>query len=118
MDNDAKKAYKLFALPLTSENIALAAKERFSRATPAPEPGYVLIYTDGNAPENAAEITKDRAGLLTAADERWLIDSNAVLIADQLAANETEVLRGLSEKIEALDAELKKRKEEYERKGA
>lgn len=117
MDKDAKKKYRLFALPLTNQNITLAADERFSRATPNPEPGYVLIYTDGKAPDNAEEITQERVKLLSQADERWLIDVNAALIAERIAENEPEIVRGLSESIERLEAELKRRKEEIERKG-
>ena len=59
MANDAKQSYKLYALPLTTENILAAANERFSRATPTPEPGYVLIYSEGQKPEGSTEITAE-----------------------------------------------------------
>lgn len=118
MTDIEKISYKLFALPLTATNIAVAAQERFSRATPTPEPGYVLIYTDSDAPNGAEEITKESVGLLSAADERWLFDCNAALIAEQIELHKPDILRGISESIEALETELKKQKEDYDTKGA
>lgn len=112
-----KKTYRLYALPLTAENIGKAANERFSRATPTPEPGYVLIYTAADAPEGAAEITQERADLLTPADVRWLIDSKAAIIADELRKNETEVLKTMGEQVEALEHELRRKKDEITGKG-
>ena len=47
-----KTVYRLYALPLTANNIRAAAQERFSRATPTPAPGYVLVYTDGEILKN------------------------------------------------------------------
>ena len=112
MANDAKKKYALYALPLTAENIMAAAEERFSRATPTPEPGYVLIYTDGQQPKGSQTITAERADMLTAADARWLMDCAAALAAEELEKHKSEVLQGLSESVEALEAELHRKKEE------
>lgn len=117
MGEDAKKTYRLYAMPLTQSNIATAAAERFSRATPNPEPGYVLVYTNGEKPKQAEEITEGRTNLLSPADMRWLFDSNAAIIAEEMERNKPEILRGMSEKIEALEAELKRRKKELETKG-
>ena len=112
MESDARKKYALYALPLTEDNIRTAADARFSRATPTPEPGYVLIYTDGKMPKGAQEITPERASMLTAADARFLLDSAAALAAEELEKHKTEALQGLSESVEALEAELKRKKEE------
>lgn len=112
MANDAKKKYALYALPLTTQNILAAAEERFSRATPTPEPGYVLIYTDGEKPQGSQEITADRAEMLTAADARFLLDSAAALAAEELEKHKAEALKGLSESVETLEAELRRKKEE------
>ena len=115
---DAEKTvYRLYALPLTAENIAVAANERFSRATPTPTPGYVLVYSDGDAPPQSEEITKERINLLSPADEQWLFDSNVAIIAEQIELHKPDVLGGLSESIAALEQELQKQKKEYERKG-
>lgn len=116
MANDAKK-YTLYALPLTAENIMAAANERFSRATPTPEPGYVLIYSNGDAPKDATEITAEHAELLSPADARWLLDSGAALAAEELEKHKPEVLKGLSDSIEALEAELQRRKDEISQRG-
>lgn len=117
MGEDAKRTFKLYALPLSAENIAAAANERFSRATPTPEPGYVLIFTDGAAPEHAAEITEETAKLLSPADVRWLIDSNAAIVAEEIERRKPEVLKQLSEQIETLETELRRKKDEITSKG-
>lgn len=109
---NAEKKYALYALPLTTENIMLAANERFSRATPTPSPGYVLIYTSGEQPSGAAEITAEHADLLSAADARFLMDCGAALAAEELEKHKPEVLKGLSETVEALEAELERKKQE------
>ena len=111
-----KTVYRLYAMPLNAQSIANAAQERFSRATPTPEPGYVLIYTAGSAPEMSQEITKENINRLSPADERWLFDSNAALIAEEIRRREPEILSGLSEKIEALEKELERKKKEFEEK--
>ena len=113
-----KTVYRLYALPLTSYNISIAARERFSRATPSPAPGYVLIYTDSEKPDGATEITKERVKLLSPADERWLFDSNAALIAEQIELHRPDILGGLAESIDALETELKNQKETLHTKGA
>lgn len=117
MAEEGKKTYRLFALPLTISNIKIAADVRFSRATPTPEPGYVLIYTDDDRPNGAYEITENDANLLSAADKRWLFDSNAAIIAEEIELQKPDILRGLSERVEALETELKRKKEELSEKG-
>lgn len=117
MAEDAKKTYKLYALPLTAGNIGKAAEERFCRATPTPAPGYVLIYTDGNPAEHALRVTEEFAKLLTQADIRWLMDCNAAIFAEEVEKNRDEVMHSLSDSVEFLEAELKRRKEELETKG-
>lgn len=111
------KKYRLFALPLNNENIEAASKARFSRATPSPEPGYVLIYTDGAKPKQATEITADKTELLSQADVRWLLDSNAALVAEEIEKNRPEIIRGLSERVETLEEELKRKKAELIERG-
>lgn len=117
MGNDEKKTYRLYALPLTSENIALAAENRFSRATPSPEPGYVLVYTNGDAVKGAVEIGENNANRLSNADIRWLMDSSAAIMAEEIEKNKPEVIRHLSESVEALEDALQRKKEEIDRKG-
>ena len=117
MADDATKTYRLYALPLTGDNIALAAAERFSRATPTPEPGYVLIYTHSEPPRGAQEINEERTALLSQADIRWLFDSNAAIVAEEIEKNKPEVLKNLSARMETLEAELKRTKEKIDRKG-
>ena len=117
MENHAKNTYRLYALSLTAENIEIASNERFSRATPKPEPGYVLIYTAGKAPAAAQEIGGERVKLLSQADAVWLLDSNAAIVAEEFEKNGKEVFQELSERVEALENELRRKKEEIDRKG-
>ena len=117
MPDMEKTVYRLYAMPLTANNIRAAAQERFSRATPSPAPGYVLVYTDGEKPRGSEEITKERVDLLSPADERWLFDSNTALIAEQIELHKPEVMKGLSESIAALETELRKKKAELEARG-
>ena len=112
MAETEKKKYKLYALPLTNANIEVASNERFSRATPTPAPGYVLIYTDGKKPNGAKEITANNAELLATADKRWLFDSNAALIAEEIEANRPQIIKSLSESVEKLEHELKQKQQE------
>lgn len=110
----AKTVYRLYAMPPTWDAILLATKERYARATPVPEPGYVLIYTDGEKPNGAQEITEDRRELLSDADRAWLLECGASILAEEAAKNKP-MLDALSERIEALEKELKRRKEELEK---
>ena len=116
-ESKPKVTYKLYAMPLNAGNIEIAAKQRFSRATPAPAPGYVLIYTTGRKPAGSEEITEERVELLTQADKQWLFDSNAAIIAEEVEKHKPEMLTGLSEQIAALEAELRRRKTEIDTEG-
>ena len=102
------KSYKLYALPLTNENIALAADKRFSRATPVPAPGYVLVYTDNEKPRGAHEIKDNDAELLTVADKQWLFDSGIALLAEEIEMQKPQILADLNERIDSLRSELEK----------
>ena len=113
-DQDAKKTYRLYALPLTAQNIGIAATERFSRATPTPEPGYVLIYTCGEQPQGATEIDESKSALLTQQDLRWLMDSGAAILAEEIEKNTHKVFSNLSESVERLEEELARAKQEGE----
>ena len=117
MEKDAKKAFKLYAMPLTAENVAVGSRERFCRATPTPQPGYVLVYTDADAPKQAVEITQDSSKLLTQADVRWLFDSNAAIIAEEIELNKPQIMKRLSDSVETLETELQRKKEEILQKG-
>lgn len=113
----AKTVYRLYAMALTWESIYIAERERFSRATPTPEPGYVLIYTADKQPEGSRIITEQQRDLLTKADMTWLSECGATILAEEAAKNQTQLMESLSERITALEEELKRRKQEFEAKG-
>lgn len=112
-----KKTYRLYALPPSWESVAMAVSERYSRATATPSPGYVLIYSAGEKPKGAREITQETKSLLSDADRQWLMECGAAILAEEAAKQQPELMRSLSERIEALESELKRRKEELEKKG-
>ena len=115
--SDAITTYRLYALPLTTESILTAMNERFSRATPKPEPGYVLIYTAGKQPDGSQQITEDNQTLLSSDDQTWLLESGAVILAEEAAKQQPILMQNLSERVEALEKELERRQREIERKG-
>ena len=112
MENESKRTYRLYALPPTWEAIEIAMSEKYSRVTPTPAPGYVLIYTGGNPPEGAMQITEDESERLTSADVKWLVECGANILAEEVANQTPFAVESLSERIEALETELKKKKQE------
>lgn len=110
--SEPKTTYRLYALPLTLENVETAAQFRHSRATPTPAPGYVLIYTGEGKPDGAKEITEEQKEMLTADDARWLCDSRSTILFEEVEARLQEMKKGLPDIVEAIENELKRRKEE------
>lgn len=117
MPESEKIVYKLYAMPLSAKSMKEMAKARFSRATPFPDPGYILVYTDGEPPKDSAEITKEREELLSEADKTWLNDTNRTIIAEVVERHRPDILKSLSDRMSALEAELKRRKQEMMEKG-
>ena len=108
----AKRTYRLYAMPPTWEAIEIAMSEKYSRVTPTPSPGYVLIYSDGDAPKGAQEITAEESERLTSADVKWLVECGANILAEEAAKETPYAMESISERIEALEAELKRKKQE------
>lgn len=106
--DELKIVYKLYALEITKENIRAVSASRFCRITPF----YILIYTDGERPENAVEITATETHRLTKTDEQWLTDCNIAILVAQSKKHEYEIAADLKERLErleqALDAEAGK----------
>lgn len=107
MGDEAKKTYKLFALPLSAKNIDAAAGARFSRATAR----YVLIYTHDTAPENSVEIGIEEVSRLSKEDYDWLTDCNFLILAESAKENESKIAADISKRLDVLESELKKEKE-------
>ena len=106
MAEKAKKTYRLFALPMTEENVAQTEMQRFCRATPR----YVLVYTDGNAPDGSVEIGNDDLHRLTQGDKNWLTDCNFIILAQELKQNENAIATDVGKRLEALEEALKSEK--------
>ena len=109
MKDDKKAVYRLYALELTHENLRKAESERFSRATTNPAP-YILVYSEREAPDGAIVISAETADRLTASDRQWLADCQAAILAENVKKNQAETIQNLSERIEALEEELRRRK--------
>lgn len=112
MANDKKITYRLFALSLNRRNVELAADERFSRVTP----NYVLIYTTGAKPDGSIGVAAWEVDQLSEADRVWLYDCNTAILAEESEKRKPEVIRSISERMERLEEELRKLKDE-EKKG-
>lgn len=108
----AKRTYRLYAMPPTWEAIEIAMSEKYSRVTPSPAPGYVLLYMDGKMPDGAQEITAEESERLTSADVKWLVECGAHILAEEITKEDSNAMANLSERIETLETELKKRKQE------
>lgn len=105
-----KISWKLYALSLTMEHADTASKYRFFRITPAPEPGYVLIYTRDGTPEDAEELGEEEQYRLTGADERWLYDCNMALLMEDALAREAEIVSSIARRMDALETALREKK--------
>lgn len=101
------KTYRLYAMRMSDDSISKAVGERFNRITP----DYVLIYTDGEKPDNSVLLKDADASRLTDGDQRWLLDCNMVVIAEEAKKHEAEFSQELSERIDALEKFLKAEKE-------
>lgn len=104
----AKVKYRLWATATNDESMREAEKARFSRVGIA----YVLIYAR-KKPETGkwAEITDGSVNALNAEEAQWLWDCNVTLIAEDTAKNRENILRGVNEKLDALEAALRKQRE-------
>lgn len=116
MEETGKRTYRLYALPPTPAGIEAAMGERYSRITPLPAPGYALIYTADGKPDGSEEITDDKAHLLSDDDKQWLMSCGASILAEEAMKQEPEIMARISENIEALEAELRRRQAELNAK--
>lgn len=104
----ANKKYRLWAAATDEDSIKAAETERFSRVGVA----YVLIYAR-KKPESGkwAEITDENVNVLNAAEAQWLWDCNVTLIAEETAKNREAIMESVNEKLEKLEAALKRQRE-------
>lgn len=96
MTESRKITYRLFAMPMGKDSMDTAAKERFSRATAS----YILVYTDGDAPENSVEISGENQKRLSEQDERWLLDCNLIILTELAKAHESEIAADMKNRME------------------
>ncbi len=110
MPDNLKIVYKLYAMELNRDNMRSAATERFSRATPF----YILVYTNGELPENGIEIINDDKKRLTDEDERWVQDCNLIILAEQAKKNETKIAQDMQKRLEQMEQILEQAKKDKE----
>ena len=108
MDKDEIIPYRLYALSTGKRGVEIAAQERFARVTPY----YILIYTKSRKPVGAIDIADGEEKRLSDEDERWLIDCATAILAEEIEKNKPKLFDTLSERIEELERELARRKEE------
>lgn len=112
MEDSEKTKYRLYALSVGRKSVERAAGERFARVTPY----YVLIYTTDEPPKGAIELSVDDIDRLSSDDNRWLFDCNIAILAEMSEKRRPEVMQSLSERIERLEQELARKKQELENK--
>lgn len=105
-----KIAFHLYAMNADANGVETAAEQRFSRATP----DYILIYTAAAAPKNSVEIAGSDLKRLTEADERWLLDCNLILLAEDARDREREILEDAAKKVAALERALEEQRKREE----
>ena len=98
-----KKRYRLYALPVTAENVVKAAKCGFARVA-----SRVLIYTDADRkPRGAIEITDDTADVILTDEEiAWLFGCNVKIYEEFLSQNRESLEKGQKKFFETLEKEL------------
>ena len=104
MTDELNITYRLYALEVSKDGIETAAKERFCRITPF----YILVYVSGDeAPKEGLEITQTETHRLSKQDERWLLDCNTVILAEEAKKHEADIARQMQEKLERMEEMLK-----------
>lgn len=101
---------KLYALPYNEESVKTAMGERFSRISG----GYVLIYTDANAPGGSAEIGESDAYRLNTREREWLRECNLVILSEAVKANGEKIAEDMRERVVQLETALREEKEKLE----
>jgi hypothetical protein len=101
-----KKNYRLYAAAYTPETEKRMDSFRFCRYNCAG--GFVLIYAD-KKPSGlvCTEIRDQEAGLLSAAERKWLFECNLEILAAETKNRSGEILRDLSLKVGKLEEALK-----------
>lgn len=111
MQETGNRIFKLYALSVTPENVEQAVGSRFSRILPE----YILIYTDGAAPERSVEVTQENLYRLTKEDQSWIMECAGDLLMERLEKEKPAVAKRLSDMIDALGAALDEEREKLSR---
>ena len=111
MHETENKIFRLYALSVTPYNFYHAVERRFSRILPE----YILIYTDGDAPERSVEVTQEHIHRLTKEDTRWIMECAGYLLMERLEKEKPAVAKHLSDMIDALGAALEEEREKLSR---
>lgn len=113
MHETENKIFRLYALSVTPENVEHAVQQKFSRILP----DYILIYTDGDAPERSVEVTQEHLYRLTKEDQGWIMECAGYLLMERLEKEKPAVAKRLSDMIDALGAALDEERAKLSREG-
>lgn len=105
--SEKKTTYRLFVMPLDEKQLKIAEGERFSRATAVPAP-YILVYSCGEKPERAVEITDSEKHRLTAKDWLWLMGCQSQILTEAEGERRAAEAKRIAETISALEKEIEK----------
>lgn len=103
-EGTGKTRYRLFAMRTEADTPRRLEEYRFGRVTP----GYTLLYTDGEGPEDSIEVAGEDLRRLSAADESWLADCNVALLFEKTAENEGAFSARMEQMIQRFSEELEK----------
>ena len=112
-EKNEKLTYNLYATRTTEAVIEAVSAMRFARITA----GYTLVYCeDENTmrktfPFIEYTIIKDEeTNRLSSADKEWLMNCNFTIITEEALKNKEIVLQNMTDALDALEAELEKRR--------
>lgn len=100
---------KLYALPYNEKSVKVAMGERFSRISV----GYVLLYTDAEAPEGSVEIGEADAHRLNTREREWLRECNFILLSEAVKANAEKIAEDMRERVERLELALREERKKW-----
>lgn len=105
-----KTKFSLYAMLSNPENRTAAEAYRFYRITAQ----YILVYTKDDAPETAVAVETSNIERLTAADEKWLLDCNKILLGEEMQEHAETIMQRAGDMMTILEAELERERTEIE----
>ena len=103
-----KATFRLWALPVTAENIVTAARNEYARIG-----DRILIYSASKRkPKGAYQITEELSKIVLSDEENgWLLRCNLTIYEKFIEEHEEEMKKGQYDFLRALEAELERERQ-------